>query len=124
MNSHNLRRKHQNMLRMSRHRLRIHNNKLVGLLHASGMNGSHTMRRDDGIVWLYLKRTDGNVKRVKERIREYELENGVGYELLVNPKGFNPNHNWVWVVPKHETFYREGDEQYEADTAGKKVGSQ
>ena len=124
MNSLNLRRKHQNMLRMSRHRLRIHNNKLVGQLHASGMNGSHTMRRDDGIVWLYLNRVDGNLQRVKERIREYELENGIGYELLLNPKGFNPKYDWVWIVPKHETFYREGDGQYEVDIPSKKVGIQ
>ncbi|QLQ21903.1 MAG: hypothetical protein HZT42_05855 [Paracoccaceae bacterium] len=120
MNSLNLQRKHQNMLRMSRHRLRIHNNKLVGQLHASGMDGSHTMRRDDGIVWLYLKRTEGNVKRVKECIREYELENGIGYELLMNPKGFNPKYDWVWVVPKHETFYRVGDEKHEGASPRRK----
>lgn len=124
MQSHNLRRKHQNMLRMSRHRLRIQNNKLIERLHAYGMVGSHVLRNDDGIVWLYLKKVNGNMARVKEKIREFELENGIQYELLVNPKGFNPNHNWIWVVPKHETFYREGDEQHEADTAGKKVGNQ
>lgn len=124
MNSLNLRRKHQNMLRMSRHRIRIHNDRLKSRLYKSGMRGTHTFRRDDGTIWLYLERKSGNYQLVKEQLREYEIENDVEYELLLNPKGFNPKYDWVWVVPKHSTFYRDGDEQYEADTAGKKVGSQ
>lgn len=123
MRSHKLRRKHQDMLRMSRHRLRIHNDRLKSHLYKSGMKGTHSVRRDDGILWLYLDRANGNYQLVKDRIHEYELENGVGYELLLNPKGFNPKYDWVWIVPKHETFYREGDEQYEVDIPSKKVGT-
>lgn len=124
MRSQNLRRKHESLPKMSRHRIRINNDRLKSQLYKSGMKGTHSVRRDDGIIWLYLDRTNGNYQLVKDRIREYELENCVEYELLLNPKGFNPKYDWVWVVPKHETFYREGDEKYEGDIPSKKVGIQ
>lgn len=116
MKSHNLlRRKHFDLPRMSRHRIRIHNDRLKSHLYRSGMKGTHTMRRDDGIIWLHLDRNRGNYQLVKDRVREYEVENDIGYELLLNPKGFNYKYDWVWIVPKYETFYREDDEKREPD---------
>lgn len=124
MKSDNLQRKHLELSRMSRHRIRIHNNALAERLYKRGMRGTHNMRRKDGMIWLYLDRVKGNYQLVKDVIAEYGIENGVEYELLMNPKGFHPNHNWVWVVPKYETFYREGDEKYEIEDISRKVGSQ
>lgn len=115
MKSHNLRRKQLDLPQMSRHRIRIHNDRLKSHLYQSGMKGTHTMRRDDGIIWLHLDRNRGNYQLVKDRVREYEVENDIGYELLLNPKGFNYKYDWVWIVPKYETFYREDDDKREPD---------
>lgn len=104
---------YERLPRRTRHRIRIHNKRLKGRLHQHLPNGYHLIRQEEGVIWFYIPRRGDNYTRLLEVVGDYGQENGVRYRTQRNPKGAHRNEDWVWIIPEHESFRRDDDEQFD-----------